>query len=245
MSMWPNKKQWNSWRLPSKLTGIGVLLGFLSLAFYIVEKAFNILDWAMQDAQNSVVKSEISVGLHFPYERVEASVKQNKRNPKLTITNIGSKIISPVKADVTMFILNPSFDEVNYAVILSYQTHGHSIFEPELKPGLSVSESLPGIRNWAKPAAYRIRIEVIIPDDKKLPNLSLLFLIDKEGIKAEGLKLSESIANKINEAILDFEKSEDLKKKLTLNAPLEGVWVPHAEPGVNLTLNEDGTLTVK
>ena len=245
MSIWPNKKQWNSWSLPSKLTGISALLGALTFCFYFVEKAFNISNWAMQDAQNSVVKSEISVGLQFPFERVDASVKQNKRNPKLTITNIGSKTISPVKADVTMFILNPSFDEVSYAVILSYQTHGHSIFEPELKPGLSVSQSWPGIRDWAKPAAYRIRIKVIIPDDKKLPNLSLLFLIDKDGIKAEGLKLSESIANKINEAILDFEKNEDVKRQFTLNMPLEGVWVLHAEPGVNLKLNEDGTFTVK
>ena len=79
-----------------------------------------------------------------------------------------------------MFILNPSLNEVSSAAILSYQTHGHSIFEPELKPGLSVSASLPGVKNWAKPAAYRIRIEVIIPDDRELPNLSLLYLIDKD-----------------------------------------------------------------
>ena len=245
MSLWPNKKQWNSWSLPSKLTAIGALFGFLSLGFYFVEKAFNLLDWAMQDEQYSVLRPEISVGLQFPYERVDASVRQNKRNPKLTITNRGSKTISPVKADITMFVLNPSLDKVSSAAILSYQTHGHLIFEPELKPGLSISASLPGIKNWAKPAAYRVRIDVIIPDDKEIPNLSLLYLIDKDGIKAEGSKLSESFANKINEAILVFEKNEDKKKKVTLNAPVDGVWVPHAEPGVNLKLNEDGTLTVK
>jgi len=245
MTLWPKKKQWNSWSLPSKLTAIGTLLGLLSFGFYLAEKTFNILDWSMQDDQQSVMRPEISVGLQFPYERVNESVKQNKRNPKLTITNRGSKIISPIKADVVMFILDQSLDKVSSAGILSYQTHGHSIFEPELKPGLSVSTSLPGVKNWAKPAAYRINIEVIIPDEKKLPDLSLLYLIDKDGIKAEGSKLSESIASKIKEAIQNFEKSEDTKKKVTLNAPMDGVWVPYAEPGVNLKLNEDGTLTVK
>lgn len=199
----------------------------------------------MQDDQQSIMRPEISVSLQFPYERVNESVKQNKRNPKLTITNRGSKIISPIKADVFMFMLEPPLDKVISAGILNYETHGHLIFEPELKPGLSVSASLPGVKNWAKPAAYRINIEVIIPDEKKLPDISLLYLIDKDGIKVEGSKLSESTANKIRDAIQIFEKSEDTKRKVTLNAPLDGIWVPHAEPGVNLKLNEDGTLTVK
>ena len=144
-----------------------------------------------------------------------------------------------------MFMLEQSLDKVVSAGILNYETHGHLIFEPELKPGLSVSASLPGVKNWAKPAAYRINIEVIIHNEKKLPDLSLLYLIDKDGIKAEGSKLSKSTANKIREAIQNFETNEDTKKKVTLSAPMDGVWVPHAEPGVNLKLNEDGTLTVK
>jgi hypothetical protein len=245
MSLWPKKKQWNSWSLPSKLTAIGTFLAILSFGFYLAEKTFNILDWAMQDEQQSMMRPEISVGLQFPYERINDSVKQNKRNPKLTITNRGSKIISPIKADVVMFMLEQSLDKVIYAGILNYETHGHLIFEPELKPGLSVSASLPGVKNWASPAAYRINIEVIVPDEKKLPDLSLLYLIDIDGIKVEGSKLSESTASKIKEAIVNFEKSENTKKKVTLNAPMDGIWVPHAEPGVNLKLNEDGTLTVK
>ncbi len=104
---------------------------------------------------------------------------------------------------------------------------------------------MSGVKNWAKPAAYRINIEVILSNEKKLSDLSLLYLIDKDGIKAEGSKLSVLTANKIREAIHNFEKSADIKKKLTLNAPMDGVWVPHTEPGVNLKLNEDGTLTVK
>ena len=128
---------------------------------------------------------------------------------------------------------------------MNYETHGHLIFEPELKPGLSVAASLPGVKNWANPAAYRVNIEVIILNEKKLPDISLLYLIDKDGIKAEGSKLSESTAAQIKEAIQSFETDEDTKKKVTLNAPMDGVWVPHAEPGVDLKLNEDGTLTVK
>lgn len=245
MSLWPKKKQWNSWSLPSKLTAIGALLGFLSFGLYFSEKVFNIIDWASQDDQESILRPEISIDMQFPYEQQNDAVKQDKRNPKLTITNRGLKVISPLKADVTMFFLNQSFDEVSSAAILSYRTHGHSIFEPELKPGLSTSISLPGIRNWNKPAAYRIVADVVTSDGKELPSFSLLYLVDKDGIKAEGSKLSKSIAGKINGAIKSFENNENLTTKLTLYAPIDGVWVPYAEPGTNLEINEDGTLTVK
>jgi hypothetical protein len=161
MSLWPKEKQWNSWSLPSKLTAIGTFLAVLSFGLYLAEKTLNILDWVMRDDQQTIMRPEISVGLQFPYERVNETVKQNKRNPKLTITNRGSKIISPIKADVVMFMLEQSLDKVVSAGILNYETHGHLIFEPELKPGLSVSASLPGVKNWTKPAAYRINIEVI------------------------------------------------------------------------------------
>lgn len=46
MHLIPNKKQWNSWSLPSKLTAIGTLIGVLMLALYIAEKAFDIIDAA-------------------------------------------------------------------------------------------------------------------------------------------------------------------------------------------------------
>jgi hypothetical protein len=245
LSLWPNKKQWGSWSLPSKLAALGALLGIISLSFYCLEKTFNILDWISHDNLTMVAEPEINVDLQFPYERVEKYVIQNKRNPEITTTNRGSETISPIKADVTMFVLSPALDKVKTAAILNYRMHGHVIFEPELKPGSSVKAYLPGIENWTKPAAYRIRVEVIIPDNKKILNLSLLFLVDKDGIKAEGSKLSELKAKKINKAIISFERSKDSKKKLTLYAPLKGVWVPHAEPGVDMRINKDGTLTVK
>jgi len=245
LSLWPKKKQWKNWSLPSKLTAIGALLGFLSFSFYFFEKSFNILDWVLQDDLKPAVKPEVSVDLQFPYERVDGYFKQNKRNPELTITNRGSITISPVKVDVNMFVLSPSLDEITSAAVLNYRTHGHLIFEPELKPGSSVKAPLVGIKNWDRPAAYHMHIEMFIQHNKKIPDLSLLYLIDENGIKAEGSKLSEATAKKIKKAILNFKKSNDFKKKLTLTAPLEGVWIPHAEPGANLHLNEDGTLTVK
>jgi len=82
MSLWPKKKQWISWSLPSKLTAIGTFLAILSFGIYLAEKAFNILDWVLQDDQQSIMRPEVSVGLQFPYERVNESVKQNKRNPR-------------------------------------------------------------------------------------------------------------------------------------------------------------------
>ncbi len=220
-------------------------MGIILFGLYFIEKTFNILDWAMQDSIDAVANPEISVDLQFPYERVDKSIKQNKRNPELTITNRGSKTISPFKADATMFILSPALDEINSAAILTYRTHGHLIFEPELKPGLSVTTSLPGIKNWTQPAVYRIRIETFMNNNKKIPILSFLYLVDKDGIKGEYSKLSKSMAKKIKNTIIDFENNNDAKKKLTLNAPLEGVWVPHVEPDVNLKINEDGTLTFK
>ena len=44
MSLIPNKRQWNSWSLPSKLTTIGTLIGIIMFTSYIVEKAFYLFD---------------------------------------------------------------------------------------------------------------------------------------------------------------------------------------------------------
>lgn len=241
MSLLPNKKQWNTWSLPSKLTAIGVLLGFLSLSLYLVEKTFNIIEWVSQDDPRATV----SVDVQFPYERIDGSVQQNKRNPELTVTNRSSNTISPIKVDVIMYALSPSLDEISSAAILNFRTHGHLIFEPELKPGSSVKARLPGIKDWVQPAAYKVSIETIIPQNKKMPILKLIFMIDKKGIKLEGSQLSKEEVQKISTAILAFEKNPDVRKKATLNAPIDGVWVPHAEPDATLHLNEDGTLTVK
>lgn len=241
MSLWPSKKQWKTWSLPSKLTTFGALIGFLSLSFYILEKTFNVMEWILQDELKPLVR----VDLEFPYERSDESVKQNKRNPEFTITNIGSITISPITVDADMFVLSRSLDEIISGVQIAYKTHGHLILEPELKPGLSVKASLVGVKNWDHPAAYSVRIEMIKPYDIKKHMFSTLFLIDETSIKAEGSNLSKAKAQKIRSAILTFVDSNDAKKKLTLTAPLEGVWIPHVEPDVNLRLNEDGTLSVK
>jgi len=244
MFLWPNKKQWKNWSLPSKYTFIGFIIGTLALGLYIGERSYKIWDWVTQDSQTTAIISEINVGLQFPYERVGGAVKQNKRNPTLKITNVGSKTIAPIKADVTVFNMKPSLDGVQSAIILSHQDHGHSIFEPELKPGLSVSISLPGIRNWVTPVVYGVRAKVFIPNEKKIPPLSRFYLVDKDGIKAQGSKLSTSITEKIKRAIIDF-KEKGTKKQFTVSVPLDGIYLPHAEPGVNLKMDEDGTLTVK
>jgi hypothetical protein len=86
---------------------------------------------------------------------------------------------------------------------------------------------------------------MIRPSDNKKFTFSSLFLIDENGIKAEGSKLSKEKAQKIQAAILIFTNSVDTKKKLTLTAPLDGIWVPHVEPGVEFRINEDGTATVR
>jgi hypothetical protein len=41
ISLWPSKKQWGSWTLPSKLTVIGVLVGLLGILLAIVLFAIN------------------------------------------------------------------------------------------------------------------------------------------------------------------------------------------------------------
>jgi len=42
MVLWPEKHQWKSWSLPSKLTAIGTLVGIISLGLYMLEKSFNL-----------------------------------------------------------------------------------------------------------------------------------------------------------------------------------------------------------
>lgn len=38
--MWPTRKQWQSWSLPSKLTAIGVLLGVISIILFVLAPLF-------------------------------------------------------------------------------------------------------------------------------------------------------------------------------------------------------------
>ncbi len=239
MILWPNKKQWDAWSLPSKLTAIGALVGFLSLSLYITEKSFDLFErFSGED-----LKPEVSIGLQFPYERIGEVVKQNKRNPKLTITNRGTVAISPIVVDVSMFVLDQTLRKINSAAFLKYNTHGHLIFESELKPGKSVNASLAGFKNWTYPVAYEVRIKTILPNQKKIPPISLLFLIEEGLIKGEGSNLKKDKANTIRNTIQGF--NVNLQKKVILNAPIDGVWVPHAGPGVDMRLNKDGTLTIK
>ena len=37
LSLWPSKRQWCSWTLPSKLTAIGVLVGLLAIVLFFVD----------------------------------------------------------------------------------------------------------------------------------------------------------------------------------------------------------------
>ena len=39
MRLWPTKKQWLSWSLPSKLTALGTLITIISLGLYLLDKA--------------------------------------------------------------------------------------------------------------------------------------------------------------------------------------------------------------
>jgi hypothetical protein len=43
VGLWPSRRQWKSWSLPSKLTAIGTLLGVISLGLYAVEKSFHVI----------------------------------------------------------------------------------------------------------------------------------------------------------------------------------------------------------
>ena len=241
MKLWLNNKQWKNWSLPSKLTAIGALIGVLSLSLYIAEKSFDIFKWASKE----VLNPEISVDLHFPYERLDGTIKQNKRNPELTVTNRGPITLSPITVDVNMFVLNPSLDTIYSGTQLKQRTHGHLLFESDLQPGKSISTSLAGIKGWVKPVAYDVRINMLISEEKKMPLLALLFLVDQSNISGEGGKLEKEKVVTIKKSIQTFLSNIDLKKKVTLDAPLDGVWVPHAEPGVEMRLNKDGSLTIK
>ena len=70
MTLWPKKKQWNDWSLPSKLTAIGTLLGFLSLGVYLVEKTYKLVvsglifaDWIMTKGIKNTFQMLIAVNV--------------------------------------------------------------------------------------------------------------------------------------------------------------------------------------
>ena len=42
MNIWPSKKQWNDWTLPSKLTAIGALIGFAGIILTVLLFAINL-----------------------------------------------------------------------------------------------------------------------------------------------------------------------------------------------------------
>lgn len=189
-------------------------------------------------------KPEIHVDIQFPYERLRGLVKQNTRNPELTITNTGHINVAPLVVDASMFVLTSSHDDVLEQVIMSYTTHGHSIFEPELKTGLSVTASLLGIQSWVKPVAYDVRIEMFRSEDKKKFIMESIFLIDQNGIVADS-KMDSQKVHKIRTAISTFINREDKAKTLTLTAPMKGVWLPSVEPGVDIRVNKDGSATIR
>ncbi len=241
LKLWPDNKQWKNWSLPSKLTAIATLIGILSFCFYITEKSFDIFKWASKE----VPIPEINIDLDFPYERLDGTIKQNNRNPELTVTNRGPITLSPITVDVDMFVLNPSLDTIYSGTQLKQRTHGHLLFESDFQPGQSISTSLVGIKGWVKPVVYYVRINMLISEEKKMPLLALLFLVDQNNISGEGGKLEKEKEVRIKKSIQTFLSNVDLKKKVTFYAPLDGVWVPHTEPGVEMRLNEDSSLTIK
>ncbi|MBN1973014.1 MAG: hypothetical protein JW787_05205 [Sedimentisphaerales bacterium] len=214
---------------------IGVLL---TIIFFLIPKLLN------DKGGNSLIPM-VAIDMQFPYERNGNTIEQNKRNPRLTVTNSGPVTIAPISVDVDMFTLDQITLNVSNASELKYRTHGHLLLEPELKPGSSINASLVGVGNWSQPAAYRIKIQTVIENDKLLPLISLIFLIDKDGIKGEGSSLSTDYVNRIKTSIKAFERLNQNKRKLVLYAPVEGVWIPTSESDANFSLDKTGTLTVK
>jgi hypothetical protein len=43
MNLWPSKKQWNDWKLPSKLTAIGALVGVVALILAVLLFVLNLI----------------------------------------------------------------------------------------------------------------------------------------------------------------------------------------------------------
>jgi hypothetical protein len=222
------------------LTAIGTLVGVLSLGLYFAEKTFDILKYFTKEELNP----EIAIELDFPYEKIGENVVQNKRNPKLTITNRSSVTFTTIAVDVTMFVLSPNLERIDSAALLNHKTHGHLIFQPEFKPGQSLEASLTGVKNWTHPAAYNVKVETV-HKNKKLPKLSILFLANGNSIKGEFSSLSSETAQKIRKAIGEFLSSKKPKKTLNMTAPIDNVWVPKTGPNTDMLINEDGTITIK
>jgi tetratricopeptide (TPR) repeat protein len=51
LNLWPHKKQWKNWSLPSKLTAISALLAILSISLYFLEKTFDLISYLRSPPQ--------------------------------------------------------------------------------------------------------------------------------------------------------------------------------------------------
>ncbi len=191
------------------------------------------------------IRPELAIHLRFPYEKTGDSVKLNRRNPLLEITNRGTEKISPVRVSVTMYTIDDKLEKIESAGYLQYRSHGRLIFEPELNPGASVSASLPGVMNWDKSAVYQVKIEGFTIKENPFPDLTVYGLIDKEKVKIEHKGLTQGEVKKIREAIAIFEKNKNPNNRLELNAVAEGTWLATPGKDSEAKVNEDGTISFR
>lgn len=69
MQVWPSKKQWKNWSLPSKLTAIGTLAGIISLLFTVIPYSMEFfLKINTKDTEAiHVAKNELDIWIwHYP-----------------------------------------------------------------------------------------------------------------------------------------------------------------------------------
>lgn len=93
LKIWPTKKQWTTWSLPSKLTAIGTLIGVVSLCLYSADKVFSI-------SQKLLTKTNTPLQTH--------DLEDTENHMPTFSTPIGSTEISDL---LDMFLGKPGYWE--------------------------------------------------------------------------------------------------------------------------------------
>jgi hypothetical protein len=242
-SYWPKGAQWKSWSLPSKLTAIGTyctIIAFI-LAMFDVPVGKFLLSYIIS---NDVIP-EIVISLDYPYKRNDDTVFQDKRNPEIIVTNVGSIVISPIKLRAYFLALSNDFSEVmTYCTVQSNQ-HEYMIFENELGCGKSIKRKIIGMDSPKFRVLYIFESELFYENGINKRTIEDFYLMDGSTHKWRKLDTDDKEMQQISATISKFREVNDPSVGVKITCPLDGVLVPTVEPGYRFVLNPDGTATIE
>jgi len=82
--MWPSKKQWKKWTLPSKLTAIGTLIGIISLFITVTPYITEVTTGFKSSEKVKVSKNDLEISIfHYPYSPLSEEGETYLKNKRV------------------------------------------------------------------------------------------------------------------------------------------------------------------